>query len=181
MACRPTRRDTLLLVVGAVVLLFIANLYTPFKVPQFSPQPTEEVLVSGPLGDDLSNPPLPPPRNEVPIQHDEDFRKKVAPGTKTSLPLTRIVAHAPGWTIFENLYMSGGTLFIMTEEEEKDSIPEVRMMTSTGLPALHPDNSAEREPTKRDMDIIDPTGARQQWNGGVWGVDGTTVRSTFGP
>ena len=36
------------------------------------------------------------------------FDESDAPG------LTRLVAHEPGWTIFENLYLSGGTLWVVT-------------------------------------------------------------------
>lgn len=42
---------------------------------------------------------------------DEDgdlFDESDAPG------LTRLVNHQPGWTIFENLYLSGGTLWVVT-------------------------------------------------------------------
>jgi hypothetical protein len=36
------------------------------------------------------------------------FDESDAPG------LTRLAAHQPGWTIFENLYLSGGTLWVVT-------------------------------------------------------------------
>ncbi|EJD52644.1 hypothetical protein AURDEDRAFT_55651 [Auricularia subglabra TFB-10046 SS5] len=97
----------------------------------------------------------------------------VSPGGR-SLPVTRMVAHAPGWTIFENLYMSNGTLFILTDED-KSAFPEIRLITSTGLPAENtPENIQAREPTKDNMDFVGPYEARQRWSGGVWGVDGTT-------
>jgi hypothetical protein len=38
------------------------------------------------------------------------------------LPETRILQHAPGWTIFENIYMSNGTLFVLSEKG-KEAFP----------------------------------------------------------
>jgi len=94
------------------------------------------------------------------------------------LPETSIVAHAPGWTIFRNLYMSSGTLFILSTNR---SFPEIRLMTSTGLTAENtPENIAAREPTSQNMDFITPEAARQRWGGGdrnrVLSVEGNTVR-----
>jgi hypothetical protein len=45
---------------------------------------------------------------------------------------TEIIAHRPGSTVFRNLYMSGGTLFIVTSAPS--SFPEISEMSSTGLP-----------------------------------------------
>ncbi|KZV95099.1 hypothetical protein EXIGLDRAFT_610959 [Exidia glandulosa HHB12029] len=91
-----------------------------------------------------------------------------------SLPVTRLIAHAPGWTIFENLYMSNGTLFVLTDEDQS-RWPQIRLMTSTGLPAENtPENIQAREPTKDNMDFLGPYEARKRWSGGVWGVEGTT-------
>ncbi|KAJ6619756.1 hypothetical protein B0H10DRAFT_2175923 [Mycena sp. CBHHK59/15] len=53
-------------------------------------------------------------------------------GVVQNFPETSVIAHAPGWTIFQNLYMSGGALLLLTSEPAK--FPEHRMMTSTGLP-----------------------------------------------
>jgi hypothetical protein len=99
------------------------------------------------------------------------------------LPHTSIVAHAPGWTLFNNLYMSNGTLFILTSRPE--TFPEIRLMTSTGLPAENtPENIALREPTKENMDLITPEDALERWGGDpdkgkmnrVWTIGGNTVR-----
>src|SRR4051812_30053459 len=47
-----------------------------------------------------SPPPVVP--NSVPIEWAQD------------LPETAILSHAPGWTIYKNLYMSEGTLFVVS-------------------------------------------------------------------
>ncbi|KDR78102.1 hypothetical protein GALMADRAFT_138246 [Galerina marginata CBS 339.88] len=103
------------------------------------------------------------------------------------LPHTDVLAHAPGWTLFQNLYMSNGTLFIIADEDERKKFPEIRMITSTGLEAINsPENIALREPTDDSMRIISPEEARKRWSlttsGGreqvlnrVWTVEGNTL------
>lgn len=104
------------------------------------------------------------------------------------LPQTELLAHAPGWTLFRNLYMSNGTIFIVADENGRKAFPEIRMMTSTGLEAENtPENIAMREPTDENMRIITPQEAKGRWvgvTGGrkgnvenrVWSVEGNTVR-----
>jgi hypothetical protein len=99
------------------------------------------------------------------------------------MPETELVSHAPGWTIFRNLYMADGTLFILTSKPE--SFPDIKFMTSTGLPARDtPESIAERMPTSRDMSVIDPEEARRRWGGDrskeelnrIFPIEGSTVR-----
>ncbi|KAG6884390.1 hypothetical protein C0993_011619 [Termitomyces sp. T159_Od127] len=95
------------------------------------------------------------------------------PAAAGDLPQTSIIAHAPGWTLFRDLYMSNGTLYIVGEAGE---FPAVRMMTSTGLVAYNtPESIAAREPTAHDMDFVAPAHARARWSGGVRVVEGNTV------
>ncbi|KAF8063985.1 hypothetical protein FPV67DRAFT_1563106 [Lyophyllum atratum] len=100
---------------------------------------------------------------------------------KKELPHTSIISHAPGWTLFRNLYMSDGTLYILSSNR---SFPEIRMMTSTGLAALNTaENIASREPTAQNMDYITPEQARRRWGDSsdrgeknrVLSVEGNTV------
>ncbi|KAF7374931.1 hypothetical protein MSAN_00379200 [Mycena sanguinolenta] len=91
---------------------------------------------------------------------------------------TSLVAHAPGWTIFRNLYMANGTLLIVTSDPSQ--FPEPRMMTSTGLPG-NLTNDAQRMPTAKEMDFVTPQEAKTRWGGGIDGrhrvstVEGTTL------
>lgn len=79
-------------------------------------------------------------------------------------PHTSVITHAPGWTLFNNLYMSNGTLYILTTRPKK--FPKIRLMTSTGLPASgEPGNVEAREPTDLDMDFISPDDAMDRWGG----------------
>ena len=118
-------------------------------------------------------PPPPPPPPPAPT---------LTPDLGQEIPQTELVSHAPGWTIFRNLYMADGTLFIVTSNP--DSFPSIDFMTSTGLPALNtPESIAERMPTFRDMAIISPQDAHERWGGqskddlnSVFPVEGSTVR-----
>ncbi|RDB25325.1 hypothetical protein Hypma_008050 [Hypsizygus marmoreus] len=105
-------------------------------------------------------------------------------GVSLVLPQTSVTAHAPGWTLYRNLYMSNGTLFIVTSHPEDSEFPEIRMMTSTGLPAFNtPENIALREPTALDMDFLSPEQAKRRWGGDpqngqrnrIWTIEGNTL------
>ena len=99
--------------------------------------------------------------------------RTTAVDTSYTIPETKIISHAPGWTVFSNLYMSNGTVFIVTSRP--NSIPDILMITSTGLPAENtPENIAARIPTSDDMAIITPEEARDMWGG-----DAGSVRSMF--
>jgi hypothetical protein len=107
----------------------------------------------------------------------------LVPNLGHEIPQTELVSHAPGWTIFRNLYMADGTLFIVTSNPE--SIPSIDLMTSTGLAAFNtPESIAERMPTARDMAVITPEEAHHRWGGqsmielnNVFPVEGSTVRT----
>ncbi|RDB23569.1 hypothetical protein Hypma_009271 [Hypsizygus marmoreus] len=101
--------------------------------------------------------------------------------TGKELPHTSIVSHAPGWTLFRNLYMSNGTLYILSSNR---SFPVIRMMASVALFALNtPENIAAREPTPHTMDYITPEEALKRWGGNpdrgeknrVWTIEGNTL------
>ncbi|KAJ7652682.1 hypothetical protein DFH06DRAFT_1299482 [Mycena polygramma] len=82
------------------------------------------------------------------------------------LPPTTLVAHAPGWTLFKNLYMSNDTFFIVTDTPTE--FPEIRMMASTPLKAENtPENIAAREPTEWSMRTISRAEGQKMWGGDV--------------
>ncbi|KAJ6531795.1 hypothetical protein B0H19DRAFT_966371 [Mycena capillaripes] len=101
-------------------------------------------------------------------------------GLAQNFPETSVVAHAPGWTIFRNLYMSGGALLLLTSDPSQ--FPEHRLMTSTGLPG-NLTNDPQRIPTPREMAFITPDEAKTKWGGHtasngrnrVLTVEGTTL------
>lgn len=111
-------------------------------------------------------------------------------GTRDVLPRTRVLNHAPGWTMFENLYMSNGTLFVVLGAEDKENgldrgmvkdgwengFPLRRMMISTGLYGYaSAENIAAREPTDKEMSFISAEDATRRWGDRVWEIEGHTV------
>jgi hypothetical protein len=118
------------------------------------------------------SPPSPPP--------------SISPNLGREMPHTELVSHAPGWTIFRNLYMANGTLFILTPNPE--SFPDIKFITSTGLPAVNsPESIAERMPTARDLAFISPEEAHRRWGGDhstrelnrIFPIGGSTVSFIF--
>ena len=96
------------------------------------------------------------------------------------LPDTSILAHAPGWTLFQNLYMSNGTLFLVASESQRSKFPEIRMMASYPMEAFNtPENIAAREPSKFDMAFITPEEAQTRWGNRILSVEGSTVRHHY--
>ena len=93
---------------------------------------------------------------------------------------TSILAHAPGWTLFRNLYMSNGTLFIVAGESQRSKFPRISMMASHPLPAFNnPENIAAREPSNLDMTFICPEEAQARWGDRILPVEGNTVGHTY--
>lgn len=173
---RFVRRDALLLIMGGSMM----HLFSLLSIPSSTPSTPSTWFYEAPV--DLD--PLPPPpeaavvrRNvetvTVTVHATPEAKATTLPGRPTSLPHTSIVHHAPGWTLFRNLYMSDGTLFILSGNR---SFPEIRMMTSTGLPAENTkENTAMREPTRHHMDIITPDAAKRRWGERVLTVKGNTL------
>ncbi|KAF8995423.1 hypothetical protein BDQ17DRAFT_1310868 [Cyathus striatus] len=116
--------------------------------------------------------------------HFKETSRRIDFGLVMDIPATSIVAHAPGWTLFRNLYMSNGTIFLVYSETKPESFPAPRMMISTSLPAFNtPENIAQREPTKEVMDFISSEDARRRWGGDhvngernrIWSIEGITL------
>ena len=106
----------------------------------------------------------------------------------TTIPETVLISHAPGWSLFRNLYMSGGTLFIVTSDPA--AFPDISLLTSTGLPAENtPESIQARMPTAKDMAVITPREAHRRWGGEpllghknrIFPIEGSTVRSLTRP
>ncbi|KAI0785552.1 hypothetical protein C8Q75DRAFT_856968 [Abortiporus biennis] len=121
--------------------------------------------------DDISTTPIPPSTPSPPL-HVDLFHE---------LPETTLEAHAPGWTMFRNVYMSNGTLYIVTPKPAS-SFPDIQFITSTGLAAENtPENIAARMPTAENLDFITPEAAKARWGpmkpegtNRVWSVEGNT-------
>ena len=166
-----TRRDGLLILIGACIVYFSTSFFQYGNVFRNSHAPTSPLV---------SQPERPTNYSVV----DTDPSDIVDLGL-AGIVETNMIAHAPGWTLFENLYMASGTLYIVTSDP--GSFPKLRMMTSTGLIALTtPENIRQREPTNREMQIISPEVAANKWGGNIankerhriWSIEGISVRCT---
>lgn len=82
---------------------------------------------------------------------------------------TRIVKHAPGWTIFENLYMSNGT-FLVVSDLPSDELPERQLVISS-----HDNFGVNTHlPTERNIQYITSAEAARRWPSGVWAIQGNS-------
>ena len=109
------------------------------------------------------------------------------------VPQTQIVAHVPGassfccllslgierrnltgWTIFDKLYFSNGTFYVVTDNPE--SYPDRKFMISSGVFIENgPIAEARRQPGDKDMQIIDTDTARQLFGSQAERLDGVSV------
>ncbi|KAI0044996.1 hypothetical protein FA95DRAFT_1589968 [Auriscalpium vulgare] len=163
-------RDAVLILTGAAcmhVFSFFFHGPTPILV---------ETRLTPPNALDL---PLPDPHTQ-----DREPERQAALDYPPALaiPHTTLVKHAPGWTIFQDVYMANGTLFIVTPDPQ--SFPDIALMTSTGLYAFNtPENIAARMPSEKDISFITPEEAHKLWGGNeargeidrVFTVEGSTI------
>jgi len=161
----------------------------PFEHPSINISTHSTFSSSSPPIDKMPPNPLldlehaPPSTTSLPLNDAPSVKPLPTPvGSVTRLPETSIISHAPGWTVFKDIYMANGTLFIVSSSPS--DFPAIRAMTSTGLIALNtPENIAAREPTKQNMDIITPEEAHRYWGADVkrgdknrvWTVEGNTI------
>lgn len=193
-----TRRDAILLIVGAASLRFWDIIF-PFNIPNSSSLGHESLNVKEPeLLATIHTVTEKSVVTQTLEQVTATITKTVAqPGptshalrARDALPQTEVLAHAPGWTIFRNLYMSNGTLIAVADDEARKKFPPIRLMVSVSLEAINtPENIAAREPTQYVMDIIEPQEAARRWTSRVgdsgtrlnrvWTVEGNTVSIVF--
>ncbi|KAF8273430.1 hypothetical protein EI94DRAFT_1715877 [Lactarius quietus] len=49
----------------------------------------------------------------------------------SKVPRTKIITHAPGWTMFDKMYILNGTVYLVSDEPE--TFPDRKFMTSAGI------------------------------------------------
>jgi hypothetical protein len=173
-----SRRDAVLVLVGAscfyIFSAFLSVSQNPSIIINAHPEfPSAEQTITETIVSATTTTEYVSPTQAVPLDL----------GLVQNLPETSVVAHAPGWTIFRNLYMSRGALLLLTSDPSQ--FPEPRLMTSTGLPG-NLTNDPQRIPTPREMAFITPEEARTKWGANmsngrnrVLTVEGTTVSRLF--
>ncbi|EKM54175.1 uncharacterized protein PHACADRAFT_257832 [Phanerochaete carnosa HHB-10118-sp] len=175
MARTRSLRDALLVLVGALCMHLATSFFGTFQPELFS----GDIIVNTQVNHHEAA------RDQIPMQ---DPHIEIASSAKTvdtpavdvasDFPETTIEAHAPGWTVFKNLYMANGTLFIVTPHPSSE-FPDIKFITSTGLPAENtPENIAARMPTAKDIDFLTPAQARQRWGSSL---DSATQRNRVYP
>ncbi|KAG6832018.1 hypothetical protein H0H92_006054 [Tricholoma furcatifolium] len=87
------------------------------------------------------------------------------------VPETRVLSHAPGWTIFDKLYIFKGIVYIVTDQPEK--VPNVSDIYSKGY---FIENGKEailsRLPTDEDIRVISTKEAKKLFGTGAHLLDG---------
>lgn len=102
------------------------------------------------------------------------FETKLSWEKGEKVPATTVVAHVPGWTMFDRLYALNGTLYIVSDEP--DTIPSRRMMISTAVwIANGPVAEAQRVPTDKEMMTISTATAKEMFGLVADRLDGVTV------
>ncbi|KAI0249221.1 hypothetical protein BJV78DRAFT_1284120 [Lactifluus subvellereus] len=91
----------------------------------------------------------------------------------SKVPRTRIIAHAPGWTIYDKMYIFKGTIYLVSDEP--DTFPDRKHMISSGKEVSNdPEKVAARMPTDKDMRIISTAQAKKLFGTGANRVQGVT-------
>ena len=190
-------RDVLLVFLGAVSMHFVTTLFHPFD--DFNPTWTvqsyrhEEIVIDPPsyhdgFGGDGGGR---NGRNPMFNHHHHGDDGPSSPHAAltpvdvlNTIPETEIIEHAPGWTVFKNLYMSNGTFFVVSDKP-RSAFPELIYILSYAIPAVDsPGNVQARLPTDLEMDFISTQAAQWRWGpvtsdgkNRIWSIAGNTVRS----
>ena len=119
----------------------------------------------------LTRPKTKPPILDVASYPHQPFRTRITWETSKDVPQTKIVAHVPGWTIFDRLYTYKNTIYIVSDDPT--SIPSPQFILSK---ALYIENGAAAEesrlPTDKEMRVISTLEARRLFGSGAQIIDG---------
>lgn len=166
-------RDALLILAGALSMHIATTFFGTFRPSALSDHEVvhkladhevvhtpAEVNLPTHIHDEEYVPPK-PHSNPLPKQHVSTVNTAV--DLTHTFPETYLDAHAPGWTVFRNLYMAGGTLYVVSSLPAS-AFPDILYITSTGLAATtSEENIAARLPTSKEISFITPEQARRRW------------------
>ncbi|KAG8987079.1 hypothetical protein FRB90_003616, partial [Tulasnella sp. 427] len=95
-------------------------------------------------------------------------------------PQTKLIRHAPGFTVLDNLYSLNGTIYIVSDRPTL--FPETKMMTSSGVKV---DDSQDRmkklEPSNKDIRIIGVKEAKVLFGKQAGSVSGVSFMNSDDP
>lgn len=96
------------------------------------------------------------------------------------VPPTKIISHAPGWTVFDKLYVREGTIYVVTDSPEL--VPDAKEIFSTGQKLLPGNiNLPELEPTEKDFKVISTRDARHLFGPCSIRINGVSFFSSESP
>ncbi|KAF7297141.1 hypothetical protein MIND_00947000 [Mycena indigotica] len=152
----PTPREWLITSILLLVILYYSNSRVhDYFIP--APQP---------------HTPRPPHSIDTLKQNTQSYDARLTWGSK-SAPESQVLSHVPGWSIIDKLYISNGTVYIVSDDP--DAVPDRDNMYSKGVDIL-PGKEAEesRLPSDNDIQIITTAAARKLFGTGAYLVDGVT-------
>ncbi|KAH6911447.1 hypothetical protein BKA70DRAFT_1267708 [Coprinopsis sp. MPI-PUGE-AT-0042] len=174
----PTKREILLVTVLLTCFLLFVNfrnsaddilrsarvLRPPTSSSSSSPN-------SDLLKDSTARSKTKPPVLDVAEYPHQPFRTRITWEASKDVPQTKIVAHVPGWTVFDRLYILKGVVYIVSDEPS--SVPDVQFIYSK---ALYIENGAAAEesrlPTDNEIRVISTLEARRLFGTGAQIIDG---------
>lgn len=161
----PTAREIILLLILLTFLLVTtSNLTSSLESNQFSNYPFLQPSSTTNHNSTHGNNTKEPKRFETVLSWKESEK----------VPDTVVVAHVPGWTIFDRLYALNGTLYVVTDDPA--SIPNRNFTISTAPRIANgPVEVAKRIPTDKELQVISTTDARTLFGSGADVLDGVTV------
>ncbi|KIK36942.1 hypothetical protein CY34DRAFT_810851 [Suillus luteus UH-Slu-Lm8-n1] len=107
-----------------------------------------------------------------PLALAEPWRTRIT-WSNGHVPNTRVVSHVPGWTIFDNLFVLNGTVFVVTDFPS--SIPDRLTITSTAVDIFNGEDAVNsRTPGNREMQIISTDQAQRLFGSSAESMDGVT-------
>ncbi|PFH53395.1 hypothetical protein AMATHDRAFT_79208 [Amanita thiersii Skay4041] len=158
---RPTPREVLFLAILFVFLLYFNSSRHP-PLHDLQVQNTDytinETLPSG---------------NTLQRDHPQSLRTRLTWG-KAVVPETKIIAHVPGWTIFDRLYIYKGIVYIVSDEPNQ--VPDLQFVYSKAhFIENGPEKEAARLPTDEDIRLINRKEARKLFGKAAQILDGVTL------
>ena len=161
----PTVREITLLLILLVFLLVTASNFTnSLESNQLSNYPFLQSPSKASHNSTHTNATVGPKKFETVLSWKESEK----------VPDTVVVAHVPGWTMFDRLYALNGTLYVVTDDPA--SVPDRSLMISKALRIANgPVEAARRLPTDNELQVISTASAKTLFGSGADVLDGVTV------
>ncbi|KAL0960850.1 hypothetical protein HGRIS_005866 [Hohenbuehelia grisea] len=159
MSWAPTGREIVLLTTLWLFILFI--FHASPQLDSFSPLPF--------IYNRTATVPFDRPQSKRPVP--QLYNTHHTWGSSKRVPATQVLAHVPGWTIFDRLYLVNGTFFVVTDEP--NAFPTAADILSNGLP-IELGEEDKRLPTRDHIQIVSTKEARVLFGPGAHFLDGVT-------